>query len=333
MNSTSQEFNLTHKDFLLSELSATYLTDALILYLVAPIALSGSIFNLFGIVIFLKKPFRDISYFKYVLISFGNGFIVSFIMSFSFLMTPYILYDLSISYLARLYKCKIVYFVVGYFFFYGNILDVFTNIENALSYTNLFIKYKSISPYWISLFVFLICFIINIPNYFTFTISSDEELFVINKLCYKSSFISSSGRVLLGITLSIEGPLLLVVLLTSQIIIILSFKKYWKSKLEVLNIMPKAQKNIQKKIMIKDRKLFILTMLLTFFSCFFLFSQIIFQYVQYFGILNDKVLIAQFTFLYAFVVSFKHFLSIFFFYFFNTKFYKYINDLFSFNRI
>jgi len=54
--------------------------------------------------------------------------------------------------------------VIEFLFFYGNVLDIFINIERALNFTNKYASFKSISSYVVCLGALLVCVLVNLPN-------------------------------------------------------------------------------------------------------------------------------------------------------------------------
>ena len=93
-----------------------------------------------------------------------------------FLYTPYILFDLSISKLGRIYTCNIIYWILALFFFYGNCLEIIMNLERALSYSSGYQKIKQISPLLICFIFFIICLVIHIPSDLVTTYTPDDQL-------------------------------------------------------------------------------------------------------------------------------------------------------------
>ena len=104
--------NLTNISYLnsllLANLRTTYYSDALDLYLIVPMALIGTILNAITILILTRKTFKNINIFKIMLVYSITSLIVTFFLIFFFLYAPYILFELSISIIGRIYTCYLL---------------------------------------------------------------------------------------------------------------------------------------------------------------------------------------------------------------------------------
>ena len=96
MNNQSINATTSPRLILLSKLSITWLTDALNLYLFVLLGLIGTLFNLISFIIFLKKIFRKVALFKYMIVNTLNSLISSFGFIFFFYFSPYHLFEISI---------------------------------------------------------------------------------------------------------------------------------------------------------------------------------------------------------------------------------------------
>ncbi len=199
-NQTENSINL--KSEFLASIQFNPYTSSLSLYLIVPLASFGALFNLISLLIFCKKSFNQLALFKYIRVYTFSSFIVSFSLIFYFFLTPYTFYELSISYIARVYICKILQsYGTVFFFFFQNTLDIFINIERALSFSNGFKRFKKLTPYFVCFMVFLFCILIHGPNFLLYNIVSYEDLYIKFKYCEKSDFTQSSlGKILLIIT-------------------------------------------------------------------------------------------------------------------------------------
>jgi len=241
-------------------------------------------------------------------------------------LTPYTFYELSISYIARVYICKILQsYGTVFFFFFQNTLDIFINIERALSFSNGFKRFKKLTPYFVCFMVFLFCILIHGPNFLLYNIVSYEDLYIKFKYCEKSDFTQSSlGKILLIISYVVQGPIVLIGEIITNIISMVSFKRFMRRKAELnAQRLSVNESELEKGKRLKNEKInrqhLFMTFYLGIFSILNHIVQISSQFVLFIFNPNQSVG-AWFIFIFAFAVTFKNFLNIFFFYNFNTQF-------------
>lgn len=310
-----------HKMLLLSNLYTSKWIDALNLFLIVPMAVISLVFNLTSFSVFLNKSFRKISYFKYVLVYTANGFLISLGMIFFFYVSPNYLFELGLSYSARIFKCYLApSYIIGLCFFYGNILDIVVNVEKILNFRN-DKKQDTNFPYIICFVLFIICSIINLPNNFNLSLVENDQIFKKNKLCVRSEFSSTLyGKMFLIISYSLQGPVSLGVFLLTNVILIKTFRTYWKNKIELIQKSLTEIQTIKRNKMTQlYKKLILMTLALSCLSFLFHLIQMIFHLSLFFLYPKSKMN-GLFFFLYALAIILKHFLNIFFFYFFNSRF-------------
>jgi len=300
-------------------------TDKLYLYLIFPLASFGALFNLVSLFIFCKKSFNQLALFKYIRVYTFSSFIVSFSLIFFILLTPFTFYDLSISYISRVYMCKILNYISVFFFFYQNTLDIFISIERALSFSTGFKNLKKKSPYLICFIVFLMCGLVNLPNNLVYDIVSNEDLYIKFKYCEISAFTQSSlGKILLIISFVVQGPIVLIGEITTNIISMVSFKSFMRRKAELnaqrLSVNEsELERRKRLKIEKMNRQLLFMTFYLGIFSALNHVVQFSSQFVLFIFNLSPSVG-AWFIFIFAFAVTLKNFSNIFFYYHFNKQF-------------
>jgi hypothetical protein len=215
---------------LLSNLRTTYLTDALNLYLIVPMAILGTYFNFVTLTILSKKSFRKMNIYKLMLIYSLISFIITLFMIFFFFYTSHILFEISISEIGRIYSCDLINWFLM-FFFYGNCIDILINVERALSFSNKFDKLKQTSPFLICFIVFIICVVIHLPSDLSQSFTSNDELYVKLRLCYVTSFATQPiTRLILLISIIIEGPVVMILVIGSNILAFVSYKSFLKRK-------------------------------------------------------------------------------------------------------
>jgi hypothetical protein len=99
---------IDYTQMILANVQLNKYTDALHLYLIMPMGLFGSLFNLVSFMIFCKKSFDSLPLFKYMRVYTLASLIVSFSLIFMFYFAPYSFPALFLAYITRIYVCKIV---------------------------------------------------------------------------------------------------------------------------------------------------------------------------------------------------------------------------------
>lgn len=300
----------------------TWQIDLLYLVLIVPMGFIGTLLNLISLFIFISKPFRNIPLFQYMICYTTNSSIVTFSLVFYFIYCNTYMYDLVTSDLGRIFNCKIIS-LTGFFFFYSNALDVFINIERKVHFSNHYKKFKSVSPYLNGTILFVICLIIHLPINLAFQSTSQDEMQSSFKLCKMKPFgLTLHGRILIFISYLSQGPLVLFLVIFTNILSIISFKQFLKRKSLILsqNLNNKQLINKQKREEIFEKRLLFMTFYITLFS--FSTSLVIFasQTSMFFSDSLDQRLVRGLMFLNAFLVAFKGLTNIFFFAFFNKNF-------------
>lgn len=324
-NETNQTIDL--KNLLLEHFRVTWLESILYLCLIVPMGILGTLFNAISFLIFLKKSFRNKALFKYMQVYTFNSLIITSCQIFFFYYSTYHLFDLATSYGAKIFKCYITpSYVMAFCYFYGNVLDVFINIERALNFSDKYEKFRRVSPYLVCLTVFIVSLIINTPNIFLFNMVSDKEVSVKLKLCVSSSFTESlKGKIILLICYIVEGPVILFLVIITSIFSMKTFRSYLNDKSNSLKVnnqlMNKIKIKKQKTIDKLDRKLIFLTLCLSGLSIVFHIVQFTSQLIIFLSNYNAKFT-SIFVFLYVLTCSLKHFSNIFVYCYFSAKFRK-----------
>ena len=313
----------------LKGIRSSYTTDMLILCVIVPMGILGTIFNTICLIIFMKKSFKKIGLFKYLIVYTASCIIVAFSQIFFFYFSAYQFYDLAMTYFGRIFKCYIAASsVTPFFFFYGNVIDVLINFERAINFSYKLQRIKQISPYKICFVAFIVCLFINIPNNLAQEVVPTEELYIKLRYCYETSFsVKPIGRILLYLSFIIEGPVLLILVIVSNILSIVSFKSFVRRKAatQINDIQNLSRLNLKKKKKMEklDKNLLWMTFYLTLFSFIILVIQfiaqlIIFIFINFF----DRPTSGWLIFLFIFIMAVKQFSNIFFYFHFNRNFRK-----------
>jgi hypothetical protein len=162
--------------------------------------------------------------------------------------------------------------MILYFFFLGNLIEIMINIERALYFSEGYQKIKKISPYLISFFILIISLIIFTPNFLAIKVMPEDLIYVLYRATMPTDFaLSKIGKIILLFSYILEGPVVFILLIVTNIFALISYKRFNKRK-ELIeranNIEMMADGEIKKKNKIEkmDRKLMIITSYLSFIS-------------------------------------------------------------------
>ena len=330
-NITRQNQTINLKElFLANLLTTSFGGGTLSTYLIVPISVFGTIFNTISLIIFLKRSFRKIAYFKYITVYTATSLIITSTLICGFYFNVAQLFDLAISFSARIFRCYIIpSYLVSFFFFYSNVIDIIINIERAINFGNKYQKLKKISSYIVCIVSLIVCLIVNLPLYFLYDAVQDKDLYTRFRLCIPSQFTQSSlGKVLQIVSYIIQGPVVLLLEVLSNAIALVSFRNFLKRKSQATNLQTTNVNSNQQRRQIKkekmDKKLMWMTCYITGYSFIMHLIQFASQIIIFY-IGTNAVLISIFTFLFSLIILIKHSTNIFFYYFFNKNFRKAIN--------
>ena len=319
-NNTNSTFDLYA--FILHSFQVNKYTDKLFLYVIIPMALLGTVFNLISFGIFCKKTFNKVNLFKYMRVYTFTSLIVSSSLIFSFYFSPFTFPGLVNAYSTYIYDCRVVpSYVTMFFFFYENTLEIFINLERALCFSTRFIRYKITSPYIICLILLFICVLINGPNYFLYDIVEVEvEEGKFMKNCIWSQFTwSTLGNILLMASFIIQGPIVLIMEISTNLMAFISYRRFLKRKALAKNENKRNESAQTKKDDKINKKLLYMTFYMSVFSVTIHLIAFSAQFIIFCFDLTDQ-LVAWFIFIGLCTIAFKNFLNIFFFYNYNTHF-------------
>ena len=324
-NQTKSNSTEDLRSILLANRPINVYTDKLCLFLIIPMGILGTVFNLISFSVFCKKTFGDVALFKYLRVYTFSSLIVSSSLIFSFYFSPYTLPELLLAYSTRIYACQLApSYVIIFFFLYENVIDIFINIERALCFSNGFKRYKKISPYLICFILFFVCILINGPNYLLYDIIPDSELATKERICALSGFVLTPvGQLLLMISYIIQGPVVLGISVGTNLIAVISYRKFLKKKAQTRFTNNKNKDNEtsakEKREEKMNRSLLLMTVYLNILSAIYHLIQFSAQFSLFIFFLSNW-LAAWFVFTGMFIFSLKSILNIFFYYHYNNKF-------------
>jgi hypothetical protein len=330
------------KELLLSQINSSWLRDILILCIIVPMGLIGTVLNLMSLSIFLKKSIRKIALFKYLIILSLVNSIIASNQIFYFYFMPNLFYNLTISINGRIFATVGNNDIISYFFFLGNLIEIMINIERALYFSGGYQKIKKISPYLISFFIIILSLIIFTPNFLSLKVVPEDLIYVLYRATMPTDFaLSKIGKIILLISYILEGPVIFILLIVTNIIAIISYQRFNKRKELIdrannIEMMSKTELNKKIKTEKKDQKLLMMTSYLSLVSAvaelFQFFGQFFFFLVK---TLNPKI-VGWIIFASIFAIALKQFTSIIIYYnykMFRKELKSLIKKIYSFRNI
>ena len=180
MNSSDFNNNSLYFEAFLVAIGSTRTNDSIYIFIIIPLCTIGFILNMVNFGIIYKKDFQNITIFKYLKFYLLNSLVLNVLNLLNFLsFAPrYLDFNLSIGIASRIYRCKILKYVVTSFIYHRDILDCIIACERLANFmveTRMkeVIKY---SPNMINILFLMYSFLVNAPTFFEFTIKTDSEI-------------------------------------------------------------------------------------------------------------------------------------------------------------
>jgi len=268
--------------------NSIWFREVLLFCTVIPMGGIGTVLNLLSLFIFLKKSLRKILLYKYFIIISVVNSVLGFTQIFYFYSMPNLFYDLAYSINGRLFTYIGINCVCIFLFFLGNLLEIMTNIERAVFFSEGFQKFKKISPYLISFFILILSLIVFTPNILSVAIVPDIQIYRVFSISMPTDFaLSNIGKILLFISYTVEGPVVFILLIATNI----SYKRFNERKkladrANNIEMMAEGEKQKRKKAEKKDRKLVITAAYLSLIS---IISVLIVFLAQYFFFIETSL--------------------------------------------
>ena len=308
-----------NKESFLSKIGSSWQQEVLVLCTIVPMGAIGIVLNLTSLNIFLKKSIRKIALFKYLIILSLVNSIKAFSLMFYFYCMPNPFYDLALSINGRIFS-TVGFNGIFYLFFLGNLIEIMMNIERALYFSEGYQKIKKISPYLICFFVLVLSLVIYTPNFFSLKMVPKDQIFILNKISIPTDFVLSRiGKIILSISFILQGPVIFILLIVTNIIAFISYKRFNKRK-ELIdranNIEMMAEGEIKKKKENEktNRKLFMMTSYLSLISAVAELIQFTVQFYYFIVTTLNTKIVGWLVFAGCFSIALKQFSSIFVYY-------------------
>jgi hypothetical protein len=308
-----------NKELFLSNVGSIWLREILVICTIVPMGAMGVVSNLTSLSIFLKKSIRKIALFKYLIILSSVNSVKAFSLMCYFYSMPNLFYDLALSLNGRIFS-TVGFNGIFYLFFLGNLIEIMMNIERALYFSEGYQRIKKISPYIISFFILILSLIIYTPNFLSLKMVPEDQIYILYKLQMPTDFVLSKiGKITLIISFILEGPVIFILLIVTNIIAFISYKRFNKRK-ELIdranNIEMMAEGEVKKKKENEktNRKLFMMTSYLSLISAVAEFIKFTVQFYYFIVTTLNTTIVAWLVFVAFFSISLKQFSSIFVYY-------------------
>jgi hypothetical protein len=321
-----EDTTVDQKALFLSNVRSTWLEEILVLCIIVPMGIIGTILNLLSLSIFLRKSLRDKAFFKYLIVHSTVNSIIAFSSIFFFFHCGHIFYDLVLSISGRIFNTFVMNSIIVYFYFLGTLIEIMINIERALFFCEGFQSYKKMSPYSISFFIFIISFVIFLPNFLSLKMVPTDQLYMVLHITERSDFgLSKIGRILLVVSFVLEGPIVILLLLVTYIIAVVSYEKFVKKKellqrTNTIEMLPERELKKKIKSEKKYRNMLIMTSYLSIISIVSIVVQISTLLLFFIITSLSPQTLGWFLFASFFSISFKQLFAIIIYY--NNKIFK-----------
>lgn len=328
------------KEIFLLKIGSTWLIDGLYLFLIVPLSCLGTLFNIISLIIFFRSDLRSIKIFQYFQVYTMNSLIQSGTLIFAFYQSPRYLFELSVSYSARFFRCKIVgSYVVALLFFYGNALGILLNLERASHFSVRLRRFKNLSPYLACLILLAICSVFNLPTYFMLNVASDEEVAAsllslegvlkFQGLCTRTQVsLSTLGKAITLFGYSVKGILTLCMDMATNLLSIHLLRKYFRSRNLNLTLQQTPQDRQQSRLNSSKVNQTYMTIYLT--ACSIFLHVIEFLVDLCFTLFPTSEILITLAFAIYFLIAIKQLINFFFYAAFNRRFWKYLIQLVKF---
>jgi hypothetical protein len=304
----------------LSNVRSSWLQEIFTLCMIVPMGLIGTVLNLMSLSIFLKKSIRKIALFKYLIILSLINSIIASNQIFYFYFMPNIFYNLTISINGRIFATVAINDIILYFFFLGNLIEIMINIERALYFSEGYQRIKKVSPYLISFFILVLSLIVFTPNFLSIKVVPEDLVFILYRVTMPTDFaLSKIGKLVLIVCYILEGPVIFILLIVTNIIAIISYKRFNKRK-ELIdranNIEMMSEGELNKKIKTEktDRKLLMMTSYLSLISAVAELLKFIGQFFFFIVTTLNPKTVGWLIFASIFAIALKQFTSIILYY-------------------
>ena len=351
MNYSNQTEYLIDEN-LFHRIGSTWTLDTIYVVIIAPLGFIGVIFNLicFWTLLQIKIKRKEINLYKYLKVYSLAGLASSLIVGLAFMTYSPRYFKDFLDPVVKFYRCRIIGSSMVCLFFYINLLDILISLDRMVIFTNKLTGLRFIRPYSFSIFLLIVCFLINSPIFLTYEISSNHVFLTTNVMnhCGLTEFGKSRLGIISNVIVILIRDVLTFILEIITSIFVLYFYRTYKNNSILLNNILRfdiKKKNSNKMPKISDvrsqinkrkeiyKKLLLMTFVLSVLSIITHFLAAIVYAFTLKLIAGNIFLHFSFVCLGIFCFSLKNFLNLFIFYIFNSNFRKKIRTFFSYKLV
>jgi hypothetical protein len=320
------------------KIGSTWIIDSIYLAIISPIGFIGFILNLFCFAILCKIKIKETKIYEYLKIYSLNSSLICLTFGFFFMShSPRYFKDFT-NYYVKFFVCRLFAYGTISLYFFNNVLDILIILDRISIFKPKLNVFRLDKPYVLCSIAFVMCFLINLFYYFSIDIASNESYFESNSIsyCEQNEFGKTRHGFILNLLLIVLRDIITLMLeIISSILVIHYYNKYKQMSIQILarNINNQNQSidhncvevNIRKRE--KRHHLMIMTIILSIFSFVtHIVVAVVFVFLV-FIIFENRMIFYSLVVFGSFAMLFKHFITIFIFYYFNANFKKEIRKL------
>ena len=338
MNSTQNQtvqFYLT-KDQWLDFFGSSKTNEQLYMYFLTPLSLMSAALNLINFLVFSQTEFKSTSnLYTYLKIFSLNSLFMSLLQSTVTLFSNYRYIFFTNTYEMTCYYSHFYFPFISINYSFGIIMNILINLERIVQLKENWSSLKKIPPVRLCFILYIFCFALNLPLFFVsqhaeiHLKTSPSTYFFVNFNVYTGFASSLAGKIIIYALYVIRNIVLFVIENLTSVVLVVLFKKLLDKKLEMLSklneLENQAQNNLRKFNNV-EKKVTLMVLILCLVStsehAFYIVSTV-YLYFSFDRLSNILYVISNF------LISFKHFLNFFIYYFFNLNFRLNLNNIFK----
>jgi hypothetical protein len=246
-NSNISNFVLVLDEAFYLQIGSTWTFDSIYLFVFTPLGLSAFILNLVSFFILNRIIINQTKLYKYLKVYSLNSCLISLILAFLFLCYSSRYFEFLREPLGKWYECRIVAYGLISLYFVYNLLDILIVFIRLSIFIPKLKFLEETKPYFLSFFLCLFSFSINLPIIFMFDMLSEIERARSNHggYCAVNQFsYSSLGIVLSALMIIIRDIITLILELITSILAIYHFIKFESNKRARIEILNAPNQNI-----------------------------------------------------------------------------------------
>lgn len=229
----------------LNKIGSTWFYDTIFLFIFPPVGLAAFLGNLISYWILSGPYFTQKPLYTYLKLICLNSSAANLISMLNIIWNTRRYFQISNTEWASLLRCYLKMPVAFGTYFYGSVLDIVLALERLCELTNRRQIFRQYRPQRVCFFLFLACFMLNMPFLFVF-VPTKTPIYVdrannMSEYLYhygESEFaLSNPGRIIKGAVYIIRDIITLTILITVNLISLIRFRRiYYQQSLNRLKI-------------------------------------------------------------------------------------------------